>query len=104
LRGFPALLLVASALGVTLVLDALGVSRDTQELLMRPAGIAAALLLVVPVGRDRVHFRVGVVGDIVTRRLLDPRGRLTREGIGACVAAVFVLLAGFGFHPELWPL
>jgi serine/threonine-protein kinase len=104
LRGFPALLLVASALGVTLVLDALGVSTDTQELLMRPAGIAAALLLVVPIGRDRVHFRVAVVGDIVARRLLDPRGRLTRDGIVACVVAAFVVIAGFGFHPELWPL
>jgi hypothetical protein len=104
MRGVPGVLVGATALALTLALDAAGVSSATQELLMRPAGIACVLLLALPVVRDRQQFRVAVVGDHVARRLVDPAGRLSRLGLAMWAAAALIVTVGFGLHPDLWPL
>jgi hypothetical protein len=100
----PALVLAGVVVAVTLLLDAADVSLRTQEIVLRPGGVAAALLLTVPVLRNRRRFRAAVVADTVVAQCVDPEGRLTQPGIVLWVAASLVTLAGFGFRPELWPL
>jgi hypothetical protein len=100
----PALLLTGLVVATVLVLDAAHVARSTQELLLRPAGAAVALLLAVPVVRNVARFRVGVVAAEVGRRGFDRAGGFTRFGLGLWLVALVLVVAGFAFHPELWPL
>jgi hypothetical protein len=100
----PALLLTGFVVATVLVLDAAHVARSTQELLLRPAGAAVALLLAVPVVRNVARFRVGVVAAEVGRRGFDRAGGFTRFGLGLWLGAAVLAVAGFAFHPELWPL
>jgi serine/threonine protein kinase len=100
----PALVLAGVVVAITLLLDAAGVSRATQELVLRPGGVAAALLLTVPVVRNRRRFRAATVADWAIGQCVGTEGRLTQAGIAVWVTAAVAAVAGFGFRPELWPL
>jgi hypothetical protein len=102
--GMGALVVLACVVAVALLLDALNVSLDAREAVIRPGGVAVAMLLVVPVLRQRARFRAALLADAAARRLLDPTGRLTHAGLVAWLAATLVVLVGFGFRPDLWPL
>ena len=52
-RAIPALLLAAAVLAVALLFEAGGLGRAARELVVRPAGAGVALLLAIPVLRDR---------------------------------------------------
>jgi len=100
----PALVLAGVVVAVTLLLDAANVSSRGQEIVLRPGGLAAAVLLTLPVLRDRQRFRAPVVGDWAIERCVDDSGHLTQAGIILWAGAAVIALAGFGFRPELWPL
>jgi hypothetical protein len=102
-RGVAGILVAAGGLGIALLLDAAGAPPGSRDAMLRLCGIAAALLLVIPVLRDRTRFRAALVGDAAVRRLLRADGQLTRAGLGAWVVAGLVALLGFGLHPDLWP-
>ena len=101
----PAAVLAGCVVAVTLLLDAAGVSTRSQEIVLRPGGLAAAVLLTLPVVRNRQRFRAATVGDWLMERCLEPDGRIARPvGIALWVVTGLVALAALGFRPELWPL
>lgn len=102
--GVPALVVGAGAVAITLLLGALGAGVHAQELILRPAGAVAAVLLALPVVRERWRFRVDVVSDAVYERAVDARGRLTHFGLGLWLVATIVVCLGVGLRPDLWPL
>ena len=101
----PAAVLAGCVVAVTLLLDAAGVSTRSQEIVLRPGGLAAAVLLTLPVVRNRHRFRAATVGDWLMEQCLEPDGRITRPvGVTLWVVTGLVILAALGFRPELWPL
>ncbi|MEY2405996.1 MAG: hypothetical protein QOG39_912, partial [Acidimicrobiaceae bacterium] len=100
--GVPALLLVGSTVAVALLLQATGATRVAEEWVLRPGAAAAALLLAVPVFRDRLRFRAAVIGDRVLDYALDD-GELTSNGAALWVVAILLALVGFGLRPDLYP-
>jgi serine/threonine-protein kinase len=100
--GVPALLLVGSTVAVALLVQATGATRVAEEWVLRPGAAAAALLLAVPVFRDRLRFRAAVIGDRVLDYALDD-GELTSNGAALWVVAILLALVGFGLRPDLYP-
>jgi hypothetical protein len=98
----PALLLAGSAIAIALLLQATGADRAAEEWVLRPSAAAAALLLVVPVFRDRARFRAAVIGDRVADLSLDG-STLTSNGAALWVVAILLALIGFGLRPDLYP-
>jgi hypothetical protein len=102
--AIPAVVVASATVGLTLFLDGVGVGRPGQELVLRPGGLAVALLLAIPVLRDRRQFRAAVTADLVVDKLLDDEGRLEPAGRLLWLVTALVVAIGFGFRPEVWPL
>ena len=99
----PALLLTGSAVAIALLLQATGADRAAEEWVLRPSAAAAALLVVVPVFRDRARFRAAVIGDRVRAFSLADDGSLTSNGAVLWLIAILFALVGFGLRPDLYP-
>jgi serine/threonine-protein kinase len=98
--GVLALLVLCVAVAVGLVVD-----TDTSDALsLRPGGALAAVLLTLPVFRNRYRFKAAVVADIAYDDALDDDGKLTGWGTGAWVVAALFALVAFGLRPDVWPL
>ncbi|CAN5208715.1 hypothetical protein BH18ACT4_BH18ACT4_07560 [soil metagenome] len=104
LSAVPALLVGGLTVAVTLLLDGFGVGADGRDVVLRPGAAATALLVALPVFRDRRRFRAAVIGEMAARRLVDGNGRLTSAGMVAWLVAALTAAVGFGFRPDLWPL
>jgi hypothetical protein len=98
----PALLVAGSAVAIALLLQATGADRAAEEWVLRPGAAAAALLVAIPVFRDRARFRAAVIGDRVLDHALE-HGALTSNGAALWVVAILLALIGFGLRPDLYP-
>ena len=70
--------------------------------MLRVGGALAAVVVSVPVFRDRVRFRAAVVGDRVLERSLDG-GMLTSWGLSLWIVAALVAAIAVGLRPDPWP-
>ena len=100
--GVPALLVAAVTVAVALLLDSVSSTFTAESWVLRIGGATAAVLLCLPVFRDRVRFRAAVVGDQVVRRALDD-GALTSFGMAIWIFTALVVAIAVGLRPDLWP-
>jgi hypothetical protein len=92
-----------ATIAVALLLQATGADRAAEEWVLRPGAACAAVLLVLPVFRDRARFRAAVIADKVIDFAIED-GKLTNNGAALWVVAVLLALIGFGLRPDLYPL
>jgi hypothetical protein len=98
----PALLVAGVTVAVALLLHAASDTFTAEAWVLRVGGAVSAVLLVVPVFRDRVRFRAAVVGDRVVARALD-NGALTSFGMTIWIVTALVVLVAAGLRPDPWP-
>ncbi|MEY2459750.1 MAG: serine/threonine protein kinase, bacterial, partial [Acidimicrobiaceae bacterium] len=100
--GVPALLVAGVTIAVALLLDAVSSTFTAESWVLRVGGATAAVLLAVPVFRDRVRFRAAVVGDRVLDRSLE-NGTLTSFGLAIWIVTALVVAVAVGLRPDPWP-
>lgn len=100
--GVPALLIAAVTVSVALLLDATTSTFTAESWVLRVGGAASAVMLAVPVFRDRVRFRAAVVGDRLLTASLD-EGTLTSVGLALWIVAALVVAIAVGLRPDPWP-
>ncbi|MEY2431923.1 MAG: serine/threonine protein kinase, bacterial [Acidimicrobiaceae bacterium] len=100
--GVPALLIAGVAVAVALLLDSVMSTFTAQSWVLRLGGAAAAVVLAVPVFRDRVRFRAAVVGDRALALSLD-NGMLTSFGLTVWIVAALTAAIAVGLRPDPWP-
>ena len=100
--GVPALLIAAVTVAVALLLDSVSSTFTAESWVLRVGGATAAVVLCLPVFRDRVRFRAAVVGDRVVDRALED-GALTSFGLAIWIFTALVVAIAVGLRPDLWP-
>ena len=100
--GVPALLIAAATVASSLLLDSMTSTFTAEAWVLRVGGATAAVVLCLPVFRDRVRFRAAVVGDWVVDRALDD-GMLTSFGMTLWIVTALVVAIAVGLRPDLWP-
>ena len=100
--GVPALLIAAVTVAVALLLDSVSSTFTAESWVLRIGGATSAVVLCLPVFRDRVRFRAAVVGDRVVERALDD-GMLTSFGLAIWILTALVVAIAVGLRPDLWP-
>jgi hypothetical protein len=98
----PALLVAGVTVAVALLLNAVASTFTAESWVLRIGGATSAVLLGVPVFRDRVRFRAAVVGDRVLARSLE-NGALTSFGLTIWIVTALVVLIAAGLRPDPWP-
>jgi hypothetical protein len=98
----PALLVAGVTVAVALLLNASTDTFTAEAWVLRVGGATSAVLLVLPVFRDRVRFRAAVVGDRVLDRSLE-NGALTSSGLTIWIVTALVVLIAAGLRPDPWP-
>jgi hypothetical protein len=100
--GVPALLVAGVTVAVALLLNAVSSTFTAEAWVLRVGGATAAVMLAVPVFRDRVRFRAAVAGDRVLDRSLD-NGALTSFGLSTWIVTALVVAIAVGLRPDPWP-
>jgi hypothetical protein len=100
--GVPALLVAGVTVAVALLLNAVSSTFTAESWVLRVGGATSAVMLAVPVFRDRVRFRAAVVGDRVLARSLD-NGTLTSFGLTLWIVTALVVAIAVGLRPDPWP-
>jgi hypothetical protein len=100
--GVPALVIESATIAVALAIGAVSSTFTVEEWVLRLGGALAAVVLCVPVFRDRVQFRAAVVGDRVLDKALD-NGTLTSFGLSLWIAMALVAAIAVGLRPDPWP-
>ena len=100
--GVPALLVAGVTVAVALLLNAVSSTFTAESWVLRVGGATSAVMLAVPVFRDRVRFRAAVVGDRVLDRALD-NGTLTSFGLSIWIVTALVVAIAVGLRPDPWP-
>ncbi len=100
--GVPALLIAAVTVSVALLLDATTSTFTAESWVLRVGGAVSAVMLAVPVFRDRVRFRAAVVGDRLLAASLE-EGTLTSVGLALWIVAALVVAIAVGLRPDPWP-
>ena len=100
--GVPALLIAGVTVAVALLLDSVTSTFTAESWVLRVGGATAAVVLCLPVFRDRVRFRAAVVADKVVDRALDD-GMLTSLGLSLWIVTALVVAIAVGLRPDLWP-
>jgi hypothetical protein len=100
--GVPALLIAGVTVAVALLLDSVSSTFTAESWVLRIGGATSAVVLCLPVFRDRVTFRAAVVGDEVVDRALDD-GALTSFGLALWIVTALVVAIAVGLRPDLWP-
>jgi serine/threonine protein kinase len=98
----PALLVAGVTVAVALLLNAVTSTFTAESWVLRIGGATSAVMLAVPVFRDRVRFRAAVVGDRVLALSLDD-GALTSFGLTIWIVAALVVAIAVGLRPDPWP-
>jgi hypothetical protein len=98
----PALLIAGVTVAVALLLDSVMATFTAQSWVLRLGGATAAVVLVIPVFRDRVRFRAAVLGDRVLGLSLD-NGTLTSFGLSVWILAALTAAIAVGLRPDPWP-
>ena len=91
--GVPALLVAGVTVAVALLLNAVSSTFTAESWVLRLGGATSAVMLAVPVFRDRVRFRAAVVGDRVLDQSLD-NGTLTSFGLTIWIVTALVVEIG----------
>lgn len=100
--GVPALLVTGVTVAVALLLNAVSSTFTAESWVLRLGGATSAVMLAVPVFRDRVRFRAAVVGDRVLDLSLD-KGTLTSFGLAIWIVTALVVAIAVGLRPDPWP-
>lgn len=100
--GVPALLVAGVTIAVALLLNAVSSTTTAESWVLRVGGALSAVLLAVPVFRDRVRFRAAVVGDRVLSSSLD-NGALTSFGLSLWIVTALLVTIAVGLRPDPWP-
>ena len=100
--GVPALLVAGVTVAVALLLNAVSSTFTAESWVLRVGGATSAVMLSVPVFRDRVRFRAAVVGDRALARALD-NGMLTSLGLTLWIVTALVVAIAVGLRPDPWP-
>ncbi|MEY2449260.1 MAG: serine/threonine protein kinase, bacterial [Acidimicrobiaceae bacterium] len=100
--GVPALLVAGVTVAVALLFNAVSSTFTAESWVLRVGGATSAVMLAVPVFRDRVRFRAAVVGDRVLARSLD-NGTLTSFGLTIWIVTALVVAIAVGLRPDPWP-
>jgi hypothetical protein len=100
--GTPALLIAGVTVAVALLLDSTSSTFTAESWVLRLGGAVAAVVLVLPVFRDRFRFRAAVVGDRVLGLALD-HGALTSFGLGVWIFTAVIVSVAVGLRPDPWP-
>jgi hypothetical protein len=100
--GVPALLIAGVTVAVALLLNAVSSTFTAESWVLRVGGATSAVMLAVPVFRDRVRFRAAVVADRVLDRALDD-GALTSFGLSIWIVTALVVAIAVGLRPDAWP-
>lgn len=98
----PALLVAGVTVAVALLLNAVSSTFTAESWVLRIGGATSAVLLAVPVFRDRVRFRAAVLGDRLLDRSLE-NGALTSFGLTIWIVTAVVVLVAAGLRPDPWP-
>jgi hypothetical protein len=99
----PAFLVAAVTIALALLLNATMATFTAEAWVLRVGGALSAVLLTVPVFRDRVRFRAAVIEDRVLARALETDGTLTSFGLSVWIVAALVLAIAVGLRPDPWP-
>lgn len=100
--GVPALLVAGVTVAAALLLNAVSSTFTAESWVLRVGGATSAVMLAVPVFRDRVRFRAAVVGDRVLDRALED-GALTSLGLTLWIVTALVVAIAVGLRPDPWP-
>jgi hypothetical protein len=100
--GVPALLVAGVTVAVALLLNAVSSTFTAESWVLRVGGATSAVMLAVPVFRDRVRFRAAVVGDRMLDHSLDD-GALTSFGLTIWIVTALVVAIAVGLRPDPWP-
>ncbi|MEY2422252.1 MAG: serine/threonine protein kinase, bacterial [Acidimicrobiaceae bacterium] len=100
--GVPALLVAGVTVALALLLNAVSSTFTAESWVLRVGGATAAVMVAVPVFRDRVRFRAAVVGDRVLAMSLD-NGTLTSFGLTIWIVTALVAAIAVGLRPDPWP-
>jgi hypothetical protein len=100
--GVPALLVAGVTVALALLLDSLTSTFTAESWVLRVGGATSAVLLAVPVFRDRVKYRAAVVGDRLLGLSLD-NGALTSFGLAVWIVTALMVAIAVGLRPDPWP-